>query len=77
MILFLRSVAACIVICHVSSVLSRWKMVKDALDSRGWVQVPFEQHTSTKFNLKWVERRSQIDYKTHVAGQVQVLSDMK
>lgn len=47
-----------------------WKLVCAALDRRGWQQLPFEYNMSTRFTLKWVERRSQIDYKAHVAGQL-------
>ena len=47
-----------------------WRLVVAALDKRGWQQLPFEYSFSTRFMLKWVERRSQIDYKAHVPGQV-------
>lgn len=47
-----------------------WKLVKAALDKRGWQQLPFEYNFSTRYSLKWVERRSQIDYKAHQAGQL-------
>lgn len=47
-----------------------WRLVVDALTKRGWQQLPFEYGISTRFTLKWVERRSQIDYKAHVNGQV-------
>jgi len=47
-----------------------WKLVCAALDRKGWQQLPFEYNMSTRFTLKWVERRSQIDYKSHVAGQL-------
>jgi hypothetical protein len=47
-----------------------WRLVKDALDKRGWQQLPFEYQFSTRFGLKWVERRSQIDYKSHTPGQL-------
>lgn len=47
-----------------------WKLVCASLDKRGWQQLPFEYNMSTRFSLKWVERRSQIDYKSHVAGQM-------
>lgn len=47
-----------------------WKLVKDALDKRGWQQLPFEYNFSNRYNLKWVERRSQIDYKAHTSGQL-------
>jgi hypothetical protein len=47
-----------------------WKLVKAALDKRGWQQLPFEYQFSSRFSLRWVERRSQIDYRSHVAGQL-------
>ena len=47
-----------------------WKLVVAALDSRGWHQMPFDYSFSTRYTLKWVERRSQIDYKAHHAGQL-------
>jgi hypothetical protein len=47
-----------------------WRLLKDALDRRGWQQLPFEYSFSSRFNLKWVERRSQIDYRAHTAGQL-------
>jgi len=47
-----------------------WKLVKDSLDRRGWQQLPFEYQFSTRFGLKWVERRSQIDYRSHIPGQL-------
>lgn len=47
-----------------------WKLVKAALDKRGWQQLPFEYQFSSRFSLKWVERRSQIDYRAHVPGQL-------
>ena len=34
-----------------------WKLVKEALDKRGWQQLPFEYQFSSRFGLKWVERR--------------------
>jgi hypothetical protein len=47
-----------------------WKLVVAALDKRGWHQMPFDYSFSTRYTLKWVERRSQIDYKAHHAGQL-------
>lgn len=47
-----------------------WRLVKDSLDRRGWQQLPFEYSFSSRFSLKWVERRSQIDYKAHTPGQL-------
>jgi cell wall-associated NlpC family hydrolase len=47
-----------------------WRLVKDSLDRRGWRQLPFEYSFSSKYALKWVERRSQIDYIAHTPGQL-------
>ena len=47
-----------------------WRLVKNSLDKRGWLQLPFEYSFSTKYHLKWVERRSQIDFKGHIPGQL-------
>ena len=47
-----------------------WKLVKAALDKQNWQQLPFEYKFSTRYSLKWVERRSDIDYKAHTAGQL-------
>jgi hypothetical protein len=47
-----------------------WRLVKDALDKRCWQQLPFEYSFSSRFGLKWVERRSQIDYRSHTPGQL-------
>lgn len=47
-----------------------WKLVKMALDKRGWIQLPFEYQFTSRFGLKWVERRSQIDYRAHQNGQL-------
>jgi hypothetical protein len=47
-----------------------WKLVKASMDKRGWQQLPFDYNFSNRFGLKWVERRSQIDYKGHTAGQL-------
>jgi hypothetical protein len=47
-----------------------WRLVKEALDKRGWQQLPFEYDFSSRFDLKWVERRTQIDYRAHVPGQL-------
>ena len=47
-----------------------WRLVKDSLDKRGWQQLPFEYSFSSRFGLKWVERRSQIDYRAHTPGQL-------
>eukprot|EP01041_Mallomonas_annulata_P000088 gene88-116_t len=47
-----------------------WRLVKAALDKRGWHQLPFDYSFSSKFSFKWVERRSQIDFRAHTAGQL-------
>lgn len=47
-----------------------YKLVKAALDRRGWTQIPFEQSFFTKYGMKWVERRSDIDYVAHISGQL-------
>lgn len=47
-----------------------WRLVKDSMDKRGWQQLPFEYSFSSRFGLKWVERRSQIDYRAHTPGQL-------
>ena len=47
-----------------------WKLIKAAMDKRGWQQLPFEYEFSSRFGMKWVERRSQIDYRSHTPGQL-------
>ena len=47
-----------------------WKLVRNALEKRGWQMMPNEYHFSTKFGLKWVEARSHIDYLAHLPGQL-------
>lgn len=47
-----------------------WKLVKASMDKRGWQQLPFEYQFSSRFGMKWVERRSQIDYRAHQPGQL-------
>lgn len=47
-----------------------WRLVKSALDKRLWQQIPFEYKFSQRFSLKWVERRSDIDYRSHNPGQL-------
>eukprot|EP00928_Gymnodinium_smaydae_P064365 TRINITY_DN4770_c1_g1_i2.p1 TRINITY_DN4770_c1_g1~~TRINITY_DN4770_c1_g1_i2.p1 ORF type:complete len:711 (+),score=135.18 TRINITY_DN4770_c1_g1_i2:43-2133(+) len=49
---------------------NNWKVVAEALESRGWRRLPFDAHFSTRFDLKWVEQRAKIDYKRHVKGQL-------
>ena len=58
-------------LCYYVNKANGWKLVYDALDKRGWTQLPFEVASkSTKYNLKWVQQRSQIDYRSHVPGQL-------
>eukprot|EP00598_Pedospumella_elongata_P000985 CAMPEP_0184975758 /NCGR_PEP_ID=MMETSP1098-20130426/6898_1 /TAXON_ID=89044 /ORGANISM="Spumella elongata, Strain CCAP 955/1" /LENGTH=912 /DNA_ID=CAMNT_0027498531 /DNA_START=40 /DNA_END=2778 /DNA_ORIENTATION=- len=47
-----------------------WKLVRAAMDRRGWTMMPTDYHFSTKYGFKWVERRNQIDYIAHVPGQL-------
>ena len=47
-----------------------WRLIKASMDKRGWQQLPFEYEFSSRFGLKWVERRSQIDYRSHTPGQL-------
>lgn len=47
-----------------------WKLVRNALQKRGWQMMPNEYHFSTKYGLKWVEARSHIDYISHLPGQL-------
>lgn len=47
-----------------------WRLVKSCLDKKDWQQLPFEYKFSSRFSLKWVERRSDIDYKSHIPGQL-------
>jgi hypothetical protein len=47
-----------------------WKLVRNAMEKRGWTMMPNEYHFSTKYGFKWVERRNQIDYIAHVPGQL-------
>lgn len=47
-----------------------YKLVKAALDKLHWQQIPFEYKFSQRFTLKWVENRSEIDYKAHTPGQL-------
>lgn len=58
-------------LCYYVNKANGWKLVHDALEKRGWTQLPFEVAAkSNKYNLKWVQQRSQIDYQTHVSGQL-------
>ena len=45
-----------------------YKMIQSALVHRGWVQIPYDEPFNTKFDLRWVERRSQIDWLGHKDG---------
>lgn len=47
-----------------------WKLWKEALDNRGWQQLPFDYKFTTSFGLKYVEGRGGIDYKAHNSGQL-------
>jgi hypothetical protein len=47
-----------------------WQMVKESMDRRGWQQLPFDYGFSAAYGLKWVERRSAIDYRAHEPGQL-------
>lgn len=47
-----------------------WKLVVNAMNKHGWQQLPFEYNFSSRYGFKWVERRSQIDYKSHTDGQL-------
>eukprot|EP00929_Paragymnodinium_shiwhaense_P058983 TRINITY_DN29527_c0_g1_i1.p1 TRINITY_DN29527_c0_g1~~TRINITY_DN29527_c0_g1_i1.p1 ORF type:complete len:689 (+),score=126.76 TRINITY_DN29527_c0_g1_i1:53-2068(+) len=49
---------------------NNWKVVAGALEARGWARLPFEAHFTTRFDLKWVEQRSKIDYRRHLEGQL-------
>jgi hypothetical protein len=40
-----------------------WKMIRDALNARGdWIQIPFDQGFTQNYQLRWVERRSEINF---------------
>lgn len=47
-----------------------WKLWKEALDKRGWQQLPFDYKFTTSYGLKYVEGRGQIDFKAHIPGQL-------
>jgi len=49
---------------------NNWKAVATVLEARGWRRLPFEAAFSSRFDLKWVEARSKIDYKRHAEGQM-------
>mmetsp|Transcript_55578 Transcript_55578/g.88173 ORF Transcript_55578/g.88173 Transcript_55578/m.88173 type:complete len:668 (-) Transcript_55578:107-2110(-) len=49
---------------------NNWRVVAEALEKRGWQRLPFEAHFTSRFDLKWVEQRSKIDYKRHLEGQL-------
>jgi tubulin--tyrosine ligase like protein 10 len=56
--------------CYYVGKSNGWKLVKDSMDKRGWTQLPFDYQFSTRYGLKWVERRIQIDYRAHQPGQL-------
>lgn len=56
--------------CYYLGKTNGWKLVRAAMDKRGWTMMPTEYHFSTKYGFKWVERRNQIDYIAHVPGQL-------
>ena len=47
-----------------------YKLIKSALDKRGWKESSDNGIITTKYGLKWVQRRSDIDYRSHVEGQL-------
>jgi len=48
---------------------NNWKAVAQVLEARGWRRLPFEWSSTSRFDLKWVECRGQIDYGRHLDGQ--------
>ena len=56
--------------CYYLGKTNGWKLVRAAMDKRGWTMMPTEYHFSTRYGFKWVERRNQIDYLAHVPGQL-------
>ena len=56
--------------CYYLGKTNGWKLVRDAMDKRGWTMMPSEYHFSTRYGFKWVERRNQIDYVAHIPGQL-------
>lgn len=47
-----------------------WRSVKASLDRRGWRQLPFDARRASRFDLRWVERKSDIDFRAHADGQL-------
>ena len=47
-----------------------YKLVTDSLEKQGYTRLPFEYNFSTKFDLKWVEGRSAINFAKHEDGQL-------
>jgi hypothetical protein len=45
-----------------------YKMIRASMIQRGWSQIPYDESFNTKFDLRWVERRSQIDWLGHKDG---------
>ena len=56
--------------CYYLGKTNGWKLVRAAMDRRGWTMMPTEYHFSTRYGFKWVERRNQIDYIAHIPGQL-------
>mmetsp|Transcript_53937 Transcript_53937/g.106410 ORF Transcript_53937/g.106410 Transcript_53937/m.106410 type:complete len:908 (+) Transcript_53937:46-2769(+) len=56
--------------CYYLGKTNGWKLVRAAMDKRGWTMMPTEYHFSNRYGFKWVERRNQIDYIAHVPGQL-------
>jgi len=51
-----------------------WRLVAKALAARGWEQLDFKLGFSADFELKWVERRSELDYVHHRPERGQLLN---
>jgi hypothetical protein len=49
-----------------------WKLVQDALDKRGWKEIDTNAdfNKTNKYCLKWVQKKSQINYRSHNSGQL-------
>ena len=54
-----------------------YKMIQNCLINRGWSQIPFDENFNTKYTLKWVERRSQIDWLGHKDGTIKTFKNKK
>ena len=44
-------------------------LVKDSLVGRGWAVLDKSYKFSTRFNLKWVQTRGEIDFSQHIPGK--------